>query len=1141
MSLKFILGSAGSGKTYRVLNEILRQAKEAPNKNFLVIVPEQFSMQTQDILTAMHPSGTILNVDVLSFNRLAYRVFEELGFKKRKLLEDTGKSFVLQKIALDHENDLEAFGMRLRKPGNIEELKSVISELMQYDISPNQLSDLAGEGNTDYLGLKLRDIGLIYQDFKDYLEGDFMVAEEVPDILCNLAEKSHILKDAVIAFDGFTGFTPIQMKLLGRLLPMTKEILVTADMDSSIANPLIRLPEDSLFSMSSEMICTLKDLAKESGTPIEGIERLDDHSLEGRFKSSESLNFLEQNIFRKRHGSWSEKADVEIREYPDARTEASSCALAIARLVREKGLRYRDIAILTGDLESYGIALKRSFEEEGIPAFIDEKRSLLHNPFVEYMRAALAACTDGYSYDSVFRFLKSGMTDIAMDDVNRMENYVLAFNINSKKRWRESWTKMTQEMSQRPAIAWEMEKLNENRERLCTILDPLSNAMADRKMTVREKMTALYTFCVQSSCQEKLKALEEKYGLEGRQDLVREYAQIYGKVMEVLDKLVSVLGDEKMSMGDLRALIETGLSEIRIGIIPPGTDQVMVGDMERSRLKNVRVLFFVGVNEGLVPKNPSEGGFLSETDRERMEDKGVHLKPSPRKQVYIQNFYLYLALTKPSEKLIISYATADGKGNERRPAYLISQIKHLFPYLEVIKPGKNILDLTERADDGITLLAEGIRNIGSEKPSDEWLELYGWYQKHASFAKRLNRVIEAAGAGRREDAISKASAKAVYGNFIKGSATRLEKFSACPFSYFAEFGLKLKEREVLELTNLDRGNVLHDALQYFGEKLIKEGEKWSSLDGEKRDQLSEEAVRHAIEDHFIYQESRRNAYEIKRLIKRMQAAVWSVEEQLKKGDFEPSEMEKSFDDSLKSRHFVLDDGTRMLISGRIDRIDICDEGDKRYIKVVDYKTGSKKFDLAQVYYGLQLQLVLYMNAVMEMEEREGHLPEIAGIYYQKVRDPFVTFKDAPTEEKAEEKRLSNLKEDGITSAEENIKKHLSHGEVKKSRKREASADAAQFRLLGNFADKKAREIGNRIISGEIAVSPYVYGDTSGCDYCSYKDLCGFDDKVPGCRYRHLGKLKDDEVFTLLEEDESGTGHADDYEINDQEQKEGGEK
>ncbi|MDO4477469.1 MAG: PD-(D/E)XK nuclease family protein [Lachnospiraceae bacterium] len=1153
MSLKLILGNAGAGKTHAVLTDILARAAKAPRDNFLVIVPEQFSMQTQDILTALHPGGTILNVDVLSFNRLAYRVFDEVGFKTRALLEDTGKGFVLQKIALDHEKELSALGTRLRKPGCIEEMKSVLSEMMQYDISVEQVEamaelDLPG----DYLKAKLKDIGLIYREFRHYLEDRFIVAEEVPDILCRLVEDSLTLQDAVIVFDGFTGFTPIQMKLLGRLMSMTREIIVTADMDKR-PDPFAPMPEDDLFVMTGDMLKGLKRLCDETHTPIEPVTWIEPHD-KSRFAGSETLSFLEGHIFRRHQASSEAVENISLHAYDDPAAEAEGCALEIARLVREEGLRYRDIAVLTGDMKTYGTAFRRVFAEKDIPCFIDEKKTLLRNPFVECVRAALAACADGYSYDSVFRLLKTGMTDIEPALINQMENYVMAVGIRGKKSWREPWHRLSKEIgghlpifSLKEADQCEqtadlklamdrMARLNKGREAVIAILDPLSEVLADRGAVVQDKAAAIYRFCEALKCQEKLKAKEDIFAEEGRGDLVGEYSQIYRKVMEVLEKLVSVLGDQKLSQTDIQALMDGALAEFKLGLIPLGTDQVMVGDMERSRLKDIKVLFFVGVNEGLVPKAPAEGGLLSEIDREALDGAGVSLKPLPRKQVFIQNFYLYLALTKASERLNISFSKGDGKGEERRPAYLIGRILRLFPQLDIRPDEHSLIDRIETKAEGARLLAEGLRNLRTGVPADDWFELYSRMGRDPEFADRLALMLEAAAGRRPEDAISREAARALYGRRLRNSATRLERFAGCAFAHFVQFGLRLQERETFELSSLDRGNVLHKALESFGRRLQAEGIDWKNLtDAKERDALAETVVRETCANRAIYHENARNEFEVSRLVRHMKVTVWAIQQQLAAGDFELAELEKNFDDVLKSRHFRLPDGSEMTITGVIDRIDTYDEGDVRYIKIVDYKSSMKEFDLNQVYHGLQLQLVLYMNAAVEAAKQEGKIPVVAGILYHGIKDPEVTYQKAPTQELVEQERLKALKESGLCAAEMEIARHLDRqlpeterslvmplGKNGRGQKDKATrvADSAQFAVLGRFAERKAVEIGTRIMAGEATVSPYVMGKGNDmktpCTYCPYHDICGFDEHQNAYEYRRLTKCEDEEIFKRME-------------------------
>ena len=1197
MSLQLILGSSGAGKTHALLTEILQLANEHANEKFLVIVPEQFTMQTQKELISMHPRGGILNVDVLSFERLAYRVFDEVGGVQAELIEEIGKSFILEKIALDEEKNLPAFGKRLQKSGSIEEMKSVISELTQYDISPEKLravaggtdtggspgdsgstggtagtESAAGNGISPALAAKLRDISAIYEDFRRFLEGKkttrsvlpvffpaSMTAEEVPDALCRIADRSELLKGSTLAFDGFTGFTPIQTKLIRCLLPLAKKIYVTVTFDAEL-DPSRRLRETDLFHMSSVMIGSLKQLTAETGVPMEMNHLIRDEG-KGRFRSSQALSFLEKNLFRYGGSSYPEKcSDIHIFEAQNPRGEMNYVSAAIARLVRTEGLRYRDFAVLTGDLDSYKDEARRAFAEEGIPCFIDEKRNLSGNPFVEYLRAAIEACTESYSYDSLFRMLKTGMTNLSEDEIDRLENYVLAMGIRGKKRWRTKWTRPYR--NENPA---ELLQIDRSREKVADLLDGLSDALAKKGSTVREKTEALYHFCVQSNIQQKLKISEEAFDREGRPDLAREYAQVYGRIMHLLDKLVDVLGEEKISMSDYRQILEAGLTSEKIGIIPPGTDQVAVGDMERSRLSDVRILFFVGMNEGLIPKPAVSGGVLSEADRVSLAGQKIGLKPNPREEMLIQRFYLYLSLTKPSDQLFLTCSLSDSAGAVLRPASVLRTIRTLFPEREEKTTGtekvvflkkttgtekvvfskkttgteKVVFSGIERPQDGIRIIADGLRKIREEEPSPAWLELFTWYLRRPEYAERLRLLMDAAGKMSENEEIGRAAAEALYGRNLRNSATRLEIFSACAFRHFAQYGLRLAKREEFEFTGLDRGNIIHSALQLFVQNTEGKGRSWADLSDAERTDLVGKCMAEAVSAYPIpiLEDSARSGYEEERMRRLMASSVKAMQEQLQAGDFRPSQAEQSFslgERFLEASEFDLGDLGTLSLTGRIDRIDTCSDGGRELVKIIDYKTGMEKFDMTEVYYGLQLQLIIYLNAALEITEMQGKTAEPAGIFYSEIKDPILKSDQILTEEERKRQLLRALKGSGCVSADRGVisrldrtlsADHTSSDVIPVSLKKDGTLaktgtnalEPEDFRLVMDYVNRKVREIGKKILEGDVSVNPYQYGDDTACSFCPYRSVCGFDLQTPGCAYRRLDKLDTEEALEKMKE------------------------
>ena len=1118
MSLHIYTGSSGSGKSHLIYTQIIRQSMEHPTDRFLVIVPEQYSMQTQKQLVRLHPRHGILNIDVLSFARLAYRVFAEVG-ERSQLLEEIGKSFVLQKIALDHKEDMSVLGTNLSKPGNIAEMKSMISELLLYGIRADMLSQNSGkQQGTSLLDRKLHDIQVVYNAFESYLADRYMTAEEVPDVLARVAGKSGILRDAILVFDGFTGFTPVQLKLIEELMPICRDIYVTVTMDSS-EEAFGKYRKTDLFSMSHDMTSALYAIARKTNVTVEPVVHVS--ASEGsRFATSPSLAFLEQNLFRRNRKVWNAgqtnsksaadsdtaskfsdvsgsvaslgregtgSLDISIFAARNPLAEVQHAAQCIARMVREEGLRYRDFAIITGDLATYDDYVRQVFGEVDIPYFLDVKRSLIHNTFVEYVRAAVEACSEDYSYDSIFRMLKTGMSGIPVADIDRLENHVLALGIRGKRRWREKWVNHSR--NENPEYVPELDEI---RKRICALLDPMADAFARRGSTVRDKTAALFEFCQRSGCEVRLAADAERFAEAGRQDLTREYKQVYARVMGFLDKLVQVLGDERISMRDYRAVLEAGFAEEKIGIIPPGTDQVMVGDMERSRLSDIKVLFFLGVNEGMVPKSESAGGILTEIEREQLRERDIRLKPTPRENIAIGRFYIYLALTKPSQKLILSYAAATSRGEVMRPSYLIATIRQLFPGLDVQTESDDLIDHIERPANGLSLLTDSLARLKDQPPAPAFVELFSWYHSQKEYRQQAENLLVAATARKPQDQIGKAAARVLYGTRLTNSASRLERFSACAFAHFLQDGLRLKNREEFEFSGMDLGNVIHSALELFGRQV----REMKDANGTPLD----------VEMYVPFMAA--------------SAAVLDTEK---------------FTNVEVTNGKVVSDGSRLELTGKIDRVDLSEDEQQVYVKIIDYKTGGMSFDMTAVYYGLQLQLVVYLNAALEMYERDGAVAEPAGIFYYQINDPIEDFEAGDTVETIRQRVLRDMKASGIVSddpaAVGHLDKTLGPGnqksdvipvELKKdgsfsARSKTVSSDG--FRLISAYVNNKIRDIGACILEGDADINPYVYKNRTACDFCPYRPVCGFDRKVRGYVFRNLVTMKDEDVLQKMEEEQ----------------------
>lgn len=597
MSLRFYFGPSGSGKSHRIYEEIMQRAAQEPGRNFLIIVPDQFTMQTQKDLVMRSDRGGILNIDVLSFGRLSHRILEEVGTKEMPVLDDTGKSLVLQKIAADLKEQLPAMGNLLHKQGYIHEVKSAISEFMQYGISTQDMDKLiASAEKRGALAMKLRDLKTLYRGFQDYIRDHFITTEETLDVLRRSLVKSKILPDSVVIFDGFTGFTPIQNRLIQELMRVCEETIVTVTIGEE-EDPYQMDGEQKLFHLSKKTVADLVKLAAEAE-----VTRGEDVFVKGgpnRFTEAPALCYLEQNLFRYQYEPYTEKqCEIRMFEALSPREEVHQTALYIRKLIREEGLTYRDIAVVIGDLEGYASYVETEFGQLEIPCFLDRTRGIVLNPMIEYIKSALQLYIRDFSYDTVFHFLRSGMADISREEIDELENYVIRTGARGYRTYSRLFTRKTEEMQQGSGQE-DTERAEETMERLNRIRQQFADTVEILHMAPRAKageyVDHLYDFLEQNQVQQKLLNYQQRFEQEGDLAKAREYAQIYRLVMDLLDQIYELLGEEEISLQEFADILEAGFGEITVGTIPQNVDRIVVGDMERTRLKQVKVLFFLGV------------------------------------------------------------------------------------------------------------------------------------------------------------------------------------------------------------------------------------------------------------------------------------------------------------------------------------------------------------------------------------------------------------------------------------------------------------------------------------------------------------------------------------------------------------------
>ncbi len=1139
MALRLVYGNSGNGKSEYMFKKIAGMAQTAPYQHYFVLVPEQFTMSTQKSLVEHSENGVITNADVLSFERLAYRIFDELGVH-RTIMEETGKSLVLRRIVEENEDGLSFLKKNLTKMGYIEQLKSVISELMQYEISPEDLKNYAAklpEGSA--LSMKLADILCIYDDFMDYLGRDYVTAELVLEVLNDVAAESELLRGSVILFDGYTGFTPVQMNLVRTLMSLAKDIYVTVTLDCR-EEIFKKSPMENLFYMSHKMVSALAAAAREVGCEIAEPLRIDAHE-KSRFCGSPTLAHLEKNIFRVPSANRGESCGGELNLFslPTPRDELDQAANRICGLVMEKGYHFRDIALVVSDMERYDKYAAAIFALYDIPLFLDEKQSILYHPLTELIRALMEMAQSDYSYESVFRFLKAGLSGFTAAETDILENYCIENGVRGAARWGRRFIKpfaphgrvKPDENRQQEELA----TLNALRLRIWEMTGPVVKTLAKKDATVTERTNCLYEFLVGLKTEEQLRKRTEQFEAAGDEISASVNRQTYRIVIDLLDKLVDLLGDEVISLADYADILEAGFVAAKVGAIPPGGDCVIMGDMERTRLADVKVLFFLGVNDGAIPKKTDRQSILSQYDREVLAGQQMELAPDERERVFMQRFYLYLSLTKPSDALWLTFSRTDSEGKTLRPSYLVATLSRMFGKLKVVEiPDARALDfVTPKSSVGGYLSGLAASDEGDYEP--KWLALHRWYAGNENWNGKINRLLDAHYFSYMSKKLGRELAEKLYGSVLYNSVTRLEMFENCAFAHYLDYGLKLAERRENTFMAPDMGTMFHAILQKYGTR-VDESVGWDAVTKEQSEQILREAMEEAVLElpNESLTESARNAYVLERIYRILKRSLWAMTLQLRQGDFFPAGYEVDF--KAKSEPVP---GVQMRTVGSVDRVDLCETEDRVMVSVTDYKSGKNSFNLSKLYSGLQLQLVVYLSAALNLTAARAGGKKVvpAGIFYFHLDDPMLDAVDmdaAADDEYIERAIIKSMKLDGLVNMEPavylsmdrdillNGKSDVIPVSLKKdgtlSQRGTSAASTEDFLELTKYVSNCMDEAAGRMMAGDIGVAPVKLEGMTGCDYCDYRGICGFDLKVPGYDYRKKEKLKDEEVWELIREE-----------------------
>ncbi|ABW19833.1 helicase-exonuclease AddAB subunit AddB [Alkaliphilus oremlandii] len=1137
MAIRYVFGRAGRGKSYFVLEEIKKRLEGEGHHKLFLLVPEQFTLQAERDLIGKQALKGIMRAEVLSFTRLTHYVFNEVGGITKIPINEIGKNMILRKIADESSKDLSIYKSIAKQEGFITKLNDLICEMKQHDITPIELTMEFNEMEEDtLLKRKLNDIILLYQKFNNYLRDRYVDNEDNVNLLIENIEKVQFLEGAEVWIDGFQSFTPQIFRVIEKLAEKVKNLTITFTMELKSKES-----DQDLFHINRKTYLKIKSIAQRLGLEEEIIDL--DRNERPVLPKVQEICHIEKELYAYPYQQYTgEITHLDVFSGSNLYTEMENVAAQIIHLVRDKGYRWKDIALVSAGLEEYSMILKRVFEEYSIPYFMDEKRSIMNNPIVELILSSIGILARGYQYEDVFRFLKTGFGDLNKDEVEELENYVLQYGIKGKDYavpFTKGFTnKKHEEIEQEESdeIHEEKIKYNEFRERFIAPFLKFEKKIY-RKKKVGHITKALFEFMKDLNIEAKLDQWIEELREKKYFEYVNENTQIWNKVMEILDQLTEILAEESTTLKEYGRILEAGFLACEVGVIPTTIDQVLVGSIERSKSHDIKALFVIGVNDGILPSSREDGGILLDHERESLDKKGLSIGNTLENALLEEQFTIYSALSKPTEYLWISYALADQEGKAQRQSILIDRIKKLFRNLniqsDVVPTLNRQLHLITTPISTFKYMTESIRQNIDDKPMEDiWWDVYQWYSNESQWDERRNLMVKGLFHENQISYIGEQKARSLYEHPIKSSVSRLERFANCPFSHFVTYGLRPKERKEYQLSNPDIGRLFHDSMENFTKELVNEQIQWKDLTREQSDYFVEKVIDEMVPEfeHGIMLSTHRYQYLVTRLKRISKRAMWTLTEHIKKGQFVPMGHEIIFglEGDIPPIVIELESGEKIYLEGRIDRVDILNDEDGNYVKIIDYKSGSKEFSLSDVYYGFQIQLLVYLDAVLSSQSQK-YQAEVhpGGIFYFKIDDPMVKTTEKAVKE-VEKEINKRLKMKGLVLKDVNIIKKIDEdigrsssilpasltkeGEISKT---SSALPEEDFKALLKHVRGLVKEIGEEMLKGNVKIEPFKKGGDTSCKYCAYISICQFDHSFHENQYKTIKELKNEEVLEKI--------------------------
>ncbi|HTG70768.1 MAG TPA: helicase-exonuclease AddAB subunit AddB [Candidatus Udaeobacter sp.] len=1169
MSLRFVIGRSGTGKTSYCLNEIREQLRVQPDGPPLVmLVPEQATFQTEYALLQNGGLNGTIRAQALSFRRLAFRVMQETGGTALVPIGDTGKHMLLYKIVHRLGPQLELFQSGAEQPGFIDRLAELLTEWKRYGIDSEQLQDKqeaaeTGTGHSTLLRRKLHDLQLIYSQMEQELAGMYIDAEDYLRYLQKGFQDAPAMQDAQIWVDGFYGFTPTEYEALGALMASSAQVTVTLTLNRPYE--LGELPHElELFHPTAETYNKLMELAVKYDVNVDAPAILGT-APPVRFRNNPMLAHLESHYSERVPMLIADRAMLEpedsrcgvsLHAAANRRAEVEAVARDIVRRAQQEELRWRDIAVMVRNSEDYTDYIGLVFADYGIPYFVDQKEKAVHHPLVEFIRSALETVLFGWRYDAVFRCVKTEMLfpmdgSLLREWFDMLENFALAAGIDGwkwldKKRWLplvpvslEDDAEMETKISDKAQR--ELDIVLAAREAVVPPLRRFGEALK-KANNVQEMCEALYRLLDHSDAADRL----ERWGIQdtqaGRTQRARSHRQLWDSVMQLLDQLVELAGQQTVSPELFGGMVEAGLDSLKLAAVPPALDQVLIGSMDRTRSGHIQVCYVLGANDGIMPMRVKEDGILTEPERERLAEDGIAMAPGVRRRLLDERFMIYNALTTPSRHLWLSWAQADEEGKSLLPSEIVRHVRQLFPGIPVqsvaAEPSPSLPVLEQRMfvyepQRTLSYLIAAIRKWQQgEAIAPFWWDMYNWFAVRPEWQHKLQRLTGSLTYVNREQFLSKDTARQLYGTRLQVSVSRMERFVSCPFQHFAIHGLRLRERKLYRLDAPDVGQLFHAALSRIATGL---GGRWGQVpEGELKAIASQtvDELAPKLQSQILLSSSRFQ-YIARKLKEIVGQAALMLGEHARRAQFHPVGTEVGFgpDGTLPSLRIPLEDGGEMEIIGRIDRVDAAETEEGLLLRVLDYKSSSTQLRLEEVAYGLSLQMLTYLDVlVTHAPAWLGQPASPSGVLYFHVHNPLLALTNSISPSEVNGRLLKRYKMRGLVTADP-VTVRLMDDELETgysellpvALKRDGSFYSSssvvtneQWDVLRHSVRTTISRIGSSILAGKVSIEPYRLGTKTPCQYCDYKAVCQFDALFEGNEYRKLSKPSKEDIWRQLE-------------------------